>query len=130
MGWIFAGGLLGCAVGIAIFFAYSLINDFMSKNYEKVGASLMIAGFIAGMLVGYNVEVHRIGSYIDQYTVAKTTIEQSIHNDQLSGFEKIELVKQATEENKELAAKQYDARQWYGFAIPDEILELEPISIE
>lgn len=130
MGWIFAGGLLGCAVGIAIFFAYSLITDFMSKNYEKVGASLMIAGFFAGMLVGYNVEVHRIGSYIDQYTVVKTTIESSIHNDQLSGFEKIELVKQATEENKELAAKQYDARQWYGFMIPDEILELKPINIE
>lgn len=130
MGWIFAGGILGCAVGIAIFFAYSLITDFMSKNYEKVGASLMIAGFIVGMLVGYNIEVHRIGSYIDQYTVAKTTIESNIYNDKLSGFEKIELVKQATEENKELAAKQYDARQWYGFAISDEILELEPISIE
>lgn len=127
---IFLGGLLGVLIGLLIFLLYFLFTDFMSDKSEKVGASLTIAGLVVGVLIGWNVDVHIHGSYIDQYTVAKTTIESSIHNDQLSGFEKIELVKQATEENKELAAKQYDARQWYGFTIPDEILELEPISIE
>ena len=127
---IFLSGLVGVGVGLIGILVMVVFDLELSKYFKKLALTFVIVGCIVGMLVGYNVEVHRIGSYIDQYTVAKTTIESSIHNDQLSGFEKIELVKQATEENKELAAKQYDARQWYGFVIPDEILELEPISIE
>ena len=130
MASIFLGGLLGVGVGLIGILVMVVFDLELSKYFKKLALTFVIVGCIVGMFIGWNIDVHRYGSYIDQYTVAKTTIESSIHNDQLSGFEKIELVKQATEENKELAAKQYDARQWYGFVIPDEILELEPISIE
>lgn len=127
---IFLSGLVGVGVGLIGILVMVVFDLELSKYFKKLALTFVIVGCIVGMFIGWNIDVHRYGSYIDQYTSAKTTIESSIHNDQLSGFEKIELVKQATEENKELAAKQYDARQWYGFVIPDEILELEPISIE
>ena len=36
---------------------------------------------------------------------------------------------QEAEANKELAGYQYDCRQWYGFAVDDRVLDLEPIDI-
>ena len=88
-----------------------------------------MAGGIVGGIIGGSIDKHFYESYVSEYSIAKDTIENSVTNDSLSGFEKAELVKQAVEENKTLTKYQYKAKQWYGFTVTDEILELEPIKL-
>lgn len=67
--------------------------------------------------------------YMEEYFAVKTTIESSVKNEAFSGLERVELVKQASEENAELARIQYKCKQWYGFDIDKRVLELEPIKL-
>ena len=68
---------------------------------------------------------------VEKYKSTKYTIEASLRNDDLTGLEKIELVKQASEQNSWLAEKKYEVKQWYRFYLDkDIVLELEMIDLE
>ena len=75
-------------------------------------------------------DTHCYKNYMYQFEIEKQMVESSMSNKNISGFERIELVKQAVESNKELAKYKYDCQQWYGIAIPDEILDIEFISLD
>lgn len=128
-------GLLlgGCLAALFGFLLSFVIDEVYSRFWEKVlGVIRIIAivasivGCAAGMCFA---EWHISTAYIDTYSVEKQTIELSISNPKLSGIERIELVKQASEANKKLASYQYDCKQWYSFNINDRILELEFIDL-
>lgn len=52
-------------------------------------------------------------AYTEIFNAKKTTIEQSLNSDVLSGLERIELVKMATEMNGDLASRKYSIKRWY-----------------
>ena len=127
------GLLLGTLFGFILFGIGTLIGDCVNYRYDDIVKIicfvLLFVSIIGGGVLGHLVTKHTSKSYVYEYEVVKDTIESSVNNDSLSGFEKAELVKQAAEENKKLAKYQYDANQWYGFGITDEVLELEPIEL-
>lgn len=131
---LFLGLLAGAFVA---FIAYTLIDikslDYYGEkaeaafDYAKIAVPILV--IIAFVLGGVKIEKSMNGRYVDQYQAQKATIEASLQSDVLSGLERIQLVQQAAEANKELAGYQYDCRQWYGFAVDDRVLDLEPIDI-
>lgn len=133
---IVIGVLLGALVGVLLCAIVLAIEDCLVYN-PKVSKVLLnvavpmilIVSTVVGGAIGTNVGKHFNASYIEQYKVTKQVIEESVTNSELSGLERVELVKQAVEENQKLVSKQYDSQQWYGFTIPDEIVELTLINL-
>lgn len=81
--------------------------------------------------LGAFLENESLAREVEKYKSTKYTIEASLKNDGLTGLEKIELVKQASEQNSWLAEKQYEVKQWYRFYLnKDIVLELEMIDLE
>lgn len=80
----------------------------------------MVGGYL-GISYGFSTsaQYHLVG-----YEAQKTTIEQSLQSDTLSGMERFELVKQASELNKWLAQKQFDYSKWYNFDLYDSVKEM------
>jgi hypothetical protein len=121
--------LVSALVGVII----GMIHAVAAKEEVYIAywtASFAIIGLIGGTIGGQFGVVDSANRYIVQYEAAKQTIESSLQNENLSGFERIELVKQATKYNKELSGKQYDATRWYNFQYDDRIFDLEPINLE
>lgn len=134
MGSLIIGVVLGALAALAaVFLPALMIVDMVSYKREtmvKIIAAVLFVSLIAGGgIVGCTIERHASRQYVETYTVEKQTIEASLRNGELSGFERVELVRQAAEANKGLAGHQYDCKQWYGFNIDDRILELSFIDL-
>lgn len=82
-----------------------------------------------GCWLGCVVERETNRAYIAEYQAAKYTIEANLKNEEMSDLTRMELLKEATEYNVALAGKQYSAERWYGFNIPEEVLDLDPINL-
>lgn len=83
----------------------------------------------AGAIGGY-LENEGLKRQVASYQASKYTIEKSLENVELTGLERLELVKQASEQNSWLAEKQYEVKQWYRFYLnKDIVLELEMIDL-
>lgn len=133
------GLVLGFAFGaLPAFFVHAVLDikqlnyGFMSNawkviDFVKIAAPILV--LVACVFGGITVEKSYNGRYVEQYKAQKATIEASLQSDTLSGLERIQLVQQAADANKELAGYQYDCQQWYGFAVDDRVLNLEPIDI-
>lgn len=70
---------------------------------------LWIVSIFAG--IGFNTEDEKV--YVQKYLAQKQTIEMSLENEDLTGFERIELVKQATELNGEIAERKARFQLWH-----------------
>lgn len=92
-----------------------------------ISAVVILTVSVGGITIGWYTERECTHKEIESYLISKETIEHSIPSNELSGFERIELVTRAVELNQWLAKKQYIAKQWYGVTIPDEILDIQPI---
>lgn len=133
------GLFLGSIVSLCLYCEfYNYICDHFFKQEERkkmmrlnkifvVALCLLIINTFSFGMVQMGKE--KTSQYAEQYLATKTTIESSVQNEKLSGFERVELVKQASEENAELARIQYKCKQWYGFDIDKRVLELEPIEL-
>lgn len=127
---LFLGILLAILIGFLVGSWIMCIIDCSTMNDGLAGFVITLVAFtIIGGFVGVSVEKHSYKAFEAQYTAEKQMIEQSVENEKLSGFERVELVKQAAELNASLAGNQYHRRQWYGFAIPDSIFDLTPVSL-
>lgn len=120
-----AGIGIGFACGLALWFIVSL--PFVMDDKVGVCSKLAPICIAIGLICGIYGDVECNHKYIHSFEASKATIEQSLENESLTGYERVALVEQAAEKNAELAKKQYTASRWYGFTYPDEILELEPI---
>lgn len=125
------GFLLGLlAGGLAYFFLDDIIYDLSWKWIEWTVAAFWVMVMTGtGIYLGYWMESEESKQYVYEYPIYKQTIEHSLESGTLTGFERMELVRQAAEANKELAGYQYKAQQWYGFAIDEHVLELEFIDL-
>ena len=82
-------------------------------------------GFLGDFLENEN-----LAREVEKYKANKFTIETSLQNNNLTGFERIDLVNQASDKNAWLAEKKYEIKQWYNFYLnKDIIIELELIDL-
>lgn len=72
-----------------------------------------IGAWVGFAFIGVQLNTNSHRAYLQKYLIQKETIEMSLENDNLSGFERVELVKQATELNGELAEKKAYIKFWY-----------------
>lgn len=69
--------------------------------------------WIASIFIGIGINTEDEKVYVQKYLAQKQTIEMSLENEELSGLERIELVKQATELNGELAERKARVQLWH-----------------
>ena len=72
-----------------------------------------IGAWVGFIFVGMQLNTNSHRAYLQKYLIQKETIEMSLESDNLSGFERVELVKQATELNGELAERKAYIKYWY-----------------
>lgn len=134
MGNVILGVVLGLLAGLLLCCFCFLIkgevyNDILENVLSVVAVGLLVISTIVGGYIGASCTKHGYESYIVTYPITKELIESSVTNDSIGGLERAQLVQQVVSENKTLTNYQYSCQQWYGFLIPDEILELEPINL-
>lgn len=78
-----------------------------------VAIVLGIAVWIGGVFIGIDINTKDAKTFIASYEAEKFTIEQSLNADALTGFERIELVKRASELNGKLAARKEKSTFWH-----------------
>lgn len=76
-------------------------------------AVLAVAVWIGGIFIGIGLTTNEAKAFVASYEIEKMTIEQSIDSDILTGFERVELVKLASELNGELAARKEKSTFWH-----------------
>lgn len=131
------GIIIVSIVLILIFVLIGLLIDLVfdwdwGSNKAVIITTIVIYSIIAitiSFFVPYYVAKEDSNSYVNSYTVKKATIEDSLKSETLTGFERIELVKQAAEINADLAQKKYEITKWYGFYLNKEIENLEYIDL-
>ena len=137
------GIILGFIVLILIFILIGTVGWLIYDQYNEydvwrgkrgivtvtIIAIYLIIAITTSFFVPYYVAKEDSNSYVNSYTVKKTTIEDSLKSETLTGFERAELVKQATEINAGLAEKKYEITKWYGFYLSKEIKNLEYIDL-
>ena len=123
-----SGILIGLFVGLVpllvVLLIYVLVED-----YEKLFIRIGCVAFILTVMGSFYISVEMNRQWAVGYRAQKATIESSLQSDLLSGYERVALVQQATECNRELAERQYKASQWYGFDECKDVLDLKPIDI-
>lgn len=131
------GIIIVSIVLILIFVLIGLLIDLVFDwdwgfNKAVIITTIVIYSIIAitiSFFVPYYVAKEDSNSYVNSYMVKKATIEDSLKSETLTGFERIELVKQAAEINADLAQKKYEITKWYGFYLNKEIENLEYIDL-
>lgn len=116
----------GLLMTIAVEYSY---REPWERIMEVARLIVILVVIVAGGVTGCYVERNVSCQYLEMYIAEKQTIEASLENDMISGFERVELVKQAAEANKELAGVQYDCKQWYGFNKDKRIVDLLPVNL-
>jgi high-affinity Fe2+/Pb2+ permease len=127
------GGVLGICFGALVaLIVYSVVNEISDETIANfVGIMIIIVTLILGLFLGGYADKIDYKKYISEYNSKKYTIEQSLKNEDLKGLEKIELVKQATEINGELANKKVEYNTiWYFFIDKSELNKLEGIDLK
>lgn len=124
MAGVILGALLGFLVCLAAWAVVMIINE---STTPKIRQHIFLIIFIASMVIGGYMEYEANNRAIADFISQKQSIEASLNDDRLTGFERAEIVKLASELNGELSRMQYQATKWYGFAINDKVLEIEPI---
>ena len=74
---------------------------------------ISVAVWVGGVFIGIGLNTDEARTFIASYGAEKFTIEQSLNTDTLTGFERIELVKRASELNGELAARKEKSTFWH-----------------
>jgi len=117
---------------ISVMFAFVAVDSMYRVKFWKIAGVFAIT-ILVSVILCIPVRFMALNSnyeYIQKYKSLKITYETSIKSDNLTGLEKIQIVNKIADINSELAKKQYISTRWYGFEIPKEITELEPIKID
>ena len=82
-----------------------IIPDEWDCLYPKIAIPVIVTLFIGGIFVGIGINTESEKVYVQKYLAQKQTIEISLAKEELSGFERAQLVTKATELNGEFAEK-------------------------
>lgn len=77
-----------------------------------VSAVIVVVLTVAFVFMGIGIDTEGERVYVAQYEAQKATIEESLKSDVLTGLERIELVKVATELNGEMARRKANFGRW------------------
>lgn len=94
-------------------------NNMRSWSYDYefltwlIALIISIGAWIGLTFIGVELNTDSHKAYLQKYLAQKETIEMSLESDNLSGFERVELVKQASELNGELAERKAYIKYWY-----------------
>ena len=129
-------------IGMSLGFVTALLPLFIGflydcEQWEKSHKGIIIGIIVAlciiaiGGLSGINLDQIDYEKKINTYITTKQTIENAMENKELSGLEKIELVKQINEQNQKLEELKVDMKQWYNFYLDaSKVNKLQPIEIK
>ncbi len=131
-------GIIGIAVLIAVLvFAVGMLIMIGANDCEtsRVGfiitAIVSACALIAGIFIGIGISDESDRIYVQQYLAAKHTIEVSLTTEDLTGFERMELVNQASAYNSELAGRKAKFDRWHCVHYDNTIYDgVEFISLE
>lgn len=129
---IFFIALIVLAISFFVFLCGALISTMVYHEDVAIALTIIVsvAVFIAGLFVGVGLNTEEAQVWSAKYEAQKTTIEQSLDSEVLSGLERIELVKQSSELNGELAERQATAELWHVVYYDEDVYSgLEPICI-
>jgi hypothetical protein len=129
--FLFAG-----IAALLVFLAYTLYD--CSRYVHTNGTPWLVAGLVATVLVwvgstfiGIGIDTNEERLFIAQYEAQKEVIESSLESDVLTGFERVELVKQASELNGELAKRKAKYEIWYYVTYDEGLYDnVEPIELK
>nr|DAT96450.1 MAG TPA: hypothetical protein [Bacteriophage sp.] len=121
--------LIFILIGLAGWLIYDCNCDFNKAVIVTITVIYSIVAITTSFFVPYYIAKEDSNSYVNSYIIKKATIEESLKSESSTGFERIELVKQATEINADLAQKKYKITKWYGFYLNKEIENLEYIDL-
>lgn len=96
-------------IGLGIVCAIDSCSD--APMFIVLGVS--ICAWIIGIFVGIGMCDEDDRVYVQKYLAQKNVIEQSLDNEDLTGFERIELVNKAAELNGELAERKATFELWH-----------------
>lgn len=129
---IFFIAFIVLAISFFVFLVGALISTMVYHEDVAIALTIIVsvAVFIDGLFVGVGLNTEEAQVWSAKYEAQKTTIEQSLDSEVLSGLERIELVKQASELNGELAERQATAELWHVVYYDENVYAgLEPICI-
>ena len=131
MSGIIVGVILSVAVGLIVIGVLNINYVCYGRRvlWKIIITTILILCIVVGAVIGGYVVHTASQEYIGEYTSVKTTIEDSLTFDNLTGFERAALVTKAAEYNGNLAKYKVKCSKWYGFVLTDEILDLEYIDL-
>lgn len=102
------------------------------KNVARLVMSIIaIAIWIGAVFIGIGIYTEDERLFIAKFEAQKQTIEMSLDNENLSGLERIELVKQASKLNGEMAERKAKLQVWHYITYNNSMYDnIEPISLE
>jgi hypothetical protein len=112
-------GVIACCLPVCLFVALIYILIFGvtlekdSSLFWKFSALAFLVVWAGAVFIGIGINTQEEKVYVQKYLAQKQTIEMSLENEELSGLERIELVKQATELNGELAERKARFQLWH-----------------
>ncbi len=89
------------------------VDDYWDWLFPKIFIPVMIALFIGAIFIGIGINTESERVYIKKYIAQKETIEISLESEDLTGYERVQLVTKATELNGELAEKKARFDLWH-----------------
>ena len=105
-------------------------NDYWFLTW-LISLIIAICAWMGFTFVGIGIYTEEERIFIARFEAQKQTIEMSLDNENLSGLEKIELVKKATELNGELAERKSRFNMWHYVSYDNSMYDnIEPISLE
>ena len=112
-------GVIACCFAVCLFIAliyiiiFGMILENDSSLFWKLSAIAFLVVWAGAVFIGIGINTQEEKVYVQKYLAQKQTIEMSLENEELTGLERIELVKQATELNGEIAERKAKFQLWH-----------------
>lgn len=130
IGLCFLIALVPFIIGIVIMVVCDL-DDFKFIKSLIINIVIAVLVWVGGVFAGIGIYTEEERVFIAKFEAQKQTIEMSLDNENLSGLERIELVKQASELNGEMAERKAKLQVWHYVTYNKSAYDnIEPISLE
>ncbi len=128
--------LAACGVSLVVYGVLYAIEENTYGGVDDMVFVLVLVGslvvtWVGGTFAGIAINDERQKLFIVQYEAQKEVIESSLESEVLTGFERVELVKQASELNGELATRKAKYDIWHYVTYEDGLYDnVEPIRLK